>query len=320
MSPLLLAVVLVQSPVVGAGQTFLSSLNADQKSQALYAIGSAALFDWHYVPKVRPGIAMARLTADQKRMAQNFLKTCISESGFHKVESIRALETVLYALENNNPGRDRERYNLAFFGEPSQGKPWAWRFEGHHLSLTFAFREGRMVGSTPQFLGSNPANRAPRVLAETQDLAFALLDSLSADAHKKAVVSDRTLGDIATGNSKVAKLDGRGGISFAELDARQRTALVFLLMAHADVQSEAERKRRMAKIGEQDPAELKFAWMGSLRPGAAHYYRILGKDLIVEYDNSQGSGTHIHTVWRVPSEDFGGNPLAEHYLHGHRRH
>jgi hypothetical protein len=318
MTPLMVAIVIVQSPVVGAGTTFLGSLSPDQKNLALYASGSESLFNWHYVPRVRPGIPLNRLSADQKLLAQTFLKSCISDSGFDKVEAIRALEDVLFALENRNPARNREAYNLAFFGEPHLTKPWVWRFEGHHVSLTFAFRGGRLVGSTPQFLGSNPANRSPRVLGETQDLAFALLDSLSNEARKKAVISDRTLGDIATRSSRVAKIDDRGGISFKELDSRQRLALIFLLSAHADVQTEPERKRRMAKIGEQDPADLKFAWMGSLRPGAPHYYRILGKDLIVEYDNSEGNGTHIHTVWRVPSEDFGGDPLTDHYQNGHR--
>jgi hypothetical protein len=318
MVPLLIAIAVVQNPAVPAGQDFLKLLDSDQKRQALYSTDSASLYDWHYVPKVRPGIGLGSLSADQRRSARDFLKTCVSQAGFDKVEEIRALESVLYILENKNPARDREKYFFAFFGEPSQTKVWAWRFEGHHVSLTFAFRGGQLISSTPQFLGSNPANQGPRVLRETQDLAFQFLGSLSPDLRNRAIVSDRTFGDIRTGNARNAKIEDRGGVSFEDLDSKQRLSLIRLIEAHANVQSDAERKRRMNKIGEQPARALRFAWMGSREPGSPHYYRILGQDLIIEYDNSQGDGSHIHTVWRVPSEDFGGDLLADHYRHGHR--
>jgi len=59
---------------------------------------------------------------------------------------------------------------------------------------------------------------------------------------------------------------------------------------------------------------------GSIRRPAArrpHYYRIHGRRLVVEYDNSQRDANHVHTVWRDPEADFGLDVLAAHYAASH---
>ena len=51
---------------------------------------------------------------------------------------------------------------------------------------------------------------------------------------------------------------------------------------------------------------------GPLTPGARHYYRVQGGDLLIEYDTTD-DGNHVHTVLRRPRGDFGGDVLAAHY-------
>ena len=65
------------------------------------------------------------------------------------------------------------------------------------------------------------------------------------------------------------------------------------------------------------PEELGFAWAGGTDRGDKHYYRVQGPGLLVEYDNTQNDGNHIHTVWRDPDRDFGRDLLAEHYAVAH---
>lgn len=64
---------------------------------------------------------------------------------------------------------------------------------------------------------------------------------------------------------------------------------------------------------------LRFAWLGSQQhiPGDAHYYRIHGPTIIIEYDNIQNNANHVHTVVRDLLHDFGGDPLLEHYKKSH---
>lgn len=106
------------------------------------------------------------------------------------------------------------------------------------------------------------------------------------------------------------------GIAFAGLDGSQRAVLDELLLSYVnridDGLADAEWKRVQERAD-----DLHFLWAGSLEPGEPHYYRIQGGDLFVEYDNAQRGGNHIHTVWRDLTNDWGGDPLAHHYAHGH---
>lgn len=323
----LLATFLGQAPrsqVAKEAHAFLATLSSDQRGKAVYPAESDQIYNWHFVPKDRPGIPWSDLNEAQKKEAQTLLRTSLSKVGYQKIEEIRGLEPVLKGIEGGNLGRDDNRYFFAFFGDPSDTKPWEWRYEGHHLSLTFAYRDGKLVSSTPQFLGSNPAEvlsgpkKGSRPLGKEQDLAYKLLESLNPAQLAKAKIAIETKGDIVTGNARRAAIEGNLGLSYKEMQSPQKQALMDLLRAHAEVQSEKEQTRRMKQIEGEELGQLVFAWMGTAGRKGRHYYRIQGKNLLVEYDNSQGNGTHIHTVWRNGKEDFGGDALKEHYAHGHK--
>lgn len=52
-------------------------------------------------------------------------------------------------------------------------------------------------------------------------------------------------------------------------------------------------------------SDLHFAWAGSTEPDEAHYYRIQGPTLLLEYVNVIRTRGHIHAVLRDPRGDFG---------------
>ena len=58
--------------------------------------------------------------------------------------------------------------------------------------------------------------------------------------------------------------------------------------------------------------KVRFAWAGGIEPGQAHYYRIHGPTLLIEYDDTQNNANHIHTVFRDLENDFGGDVLRAH--------
>ena len=62
--------------------------------------------------------------------------------------------------------------------------------------------------------------------------------------------------------------------------------------------------------------EITFSWAGKTKKLKAHYYRIQGQSFLIEYDNSQNNGNHIHAVWREFKGDFGKDLIREHYLKG----
>ena len=72
----------------------------------------------------------------------------------------------------------------------------------------------------------------------------------------------------------------------------------------------AAQKRRVL---DQGLAAFRFAWAGSLTPGEGHYFRVHGPMTLIEYDNTQNSANHVHSVWRDLAGDFGHDPLGDHY-------
>jgi hypothetical protein len=74
----------------------------------------------------------------------------------------------------------------------------------------------------------------------------------------------------------------------------------------------------MAKIVGHSFSSLHLAWAGSEDPGRAHYYRIQGHRVLVEYDNTTRDANHIHAVWRDPVADFGADALSAHHREAHK--
>jgi hypothetical protein len=68
----------------------------------------------------------------------------------------------------------------------------------------------------------------------------------------------------------------------------------------------------MAKIAAAGIGNVSFAWAGGVERGQKHYYRVQGPTFLIEYDNTQNDGNHIHSVWRDFNGDFGRDLLREH--------
>ena len=69
---------------------------------------------------------------------------------------------------------------------------------------------------------------------------------------------------------------------------------------------------RMARIKAAGIDKVKFAWLGETGKGKKHYYSVQGPTFLIEYDNTQNNGNHIHSVWRDFNGDFGRDILREH--------
>ena len=74
---------------------------------------------------------------------------------------------------------------------------------------------------------------------------------------------------------------------------------------------------RLAALRDAGVQNISFAWAGPTEMGGKHYYRIQGPTFLIEYDNIQNQGNHIHAVWRDFEGDFGRDILREHHKHQH---
>jgi hypothetical protein len=329
-----------------AAAAFVAALTEAQRGRACAAFGEQRR-EWSFLPVPdREGLPIGALDDGQRRLAHELIMSGTSLPGYAKVVSVMALEHVLRALQPDladlfNP----ERYSFRVFGAPGD-QVWGWQVAGHHVSLNFTVADGRHVSPTPCMLGAEPASYgllAP--LADEEELAFRFVNSLDAAHRQAAIIHHRPPPDFATrmvpriGEIErpdpvffpepdyVISEDERDilsyvraapkGLSAAELPERQLDELSELVGAFARRLPDEVAGAQLNDLERAGFDQLTFAWAGATEPGQRHYFRIQGPTLLIEHDNTQGNGNHIHSVWRNPADDFGDDVLAEHYRQHH---
>jgi len=325
-----------------AATAFLAALTAGQRERACFAFGDERR-DWSFLPAVdRDGLPIGALDDGQRRLGHELIAAGTSLPGYSKVVSVMAMEHVWRALM---PGMadlfDPERFCFKVFGTPGE-RAWGWQFEGHHVSLNFTVVDGRWVSPTPCMLGSEPASfglLAP--LADDEDIGFRLVNSLDAAQRRAAIIHHRPPPDLAA--RMVPRLgeterpdpvfapepdyvisdeerdilsyvrSGPKGLAASGLSQPQFDLLTELVGGFARRLPDEVAGAQLHDLERAGMDNLAFAWAGGTLPGERHYYRIQGPTLLIEHDNTQGNGNHIHSAWRNPADDFGDDVLAEHY-------
>jgi hypothetical protein len=270
----------------------------------------------------RKGLMIKEMNEAQRRLAHDLLRTGLSARGYNKVTAIIELEDILRVIEAGGKfPRDKEQYLFSVFGTPAAKGNWGWRLEGHHVSVRFTIVDGAARGylsSSPMFLGTNPAEvrdgdkKGLRILAEEEDAARALVMALSTDQQKAAIINAAAPNDIVTMNKNdIAPLPDQG-VTFASLDPKQRALLMRVIEAYTSNMEADIAADRTAKIKAAGLDKIRFAWAGEVEKGKRHYYMVQGPTFLIEFDNTQSNGNHIHSVWRDFNGDFGRDLLREH--------
>jgi Protein of unknown function (DUF3500) len=289
-------------------RAFLSALDDDRLAEATRPFSDGQRRWLEYRPAARPGLSLERMGRTARKAAHRLLATALSPSAYAQAMAVVALEEVLDRREGWRHGRHSEDYRVVVFGRPGDDR-WAWRFEGHHLSVTMTVVDG-VIAPAPVFLGANPARvdlagrPVLRPLAVEEDLARELLLAMSPANRDRAVVADEAPYDIRSGPRPSAAPLEPAGVPRADLRPDERDLLDRLVGVYLDRVPAAQRP---------PGGELTFAWEGPPGPGTRHYYRIQGDDLLIEYDNTTDDGNHAHTVLRRPDGEFGEDILAEHH-------
>ncbi len=206
-----------------AAQAWLDSLSPAQLATASGAVPApdgdtdAERRRWFYTPTDHGGLTLHQQQPAQQRLAMALVASGLSRAGYVTVATVMGLENVLDHTEGFVAGFGRERgrdpglYYLRVFGDPTPGPsgtsaPWGWRFGGHHVSLNNLVVGGRVVATTPCFLGADPATSqllggsTLRPLAGPEDLARELVRSLDPELAARTVLLPRAPSDIVAGN------------------------------------------------------------------------------------------------------------------------
>lgn len=308
-----------------AANRFLDALTPEQRQQTKLPLDSDDLTRWHYIPAnqfPRKGLAIKDMNESQRKLAHDLLRTGLSQRGYTAATAIMELETVLRAIESaggrGGLNRDPELYFFTIFGNPSPKEPWGWRVNGHHLAVYFIVGNSTTVASAPAFFGTNPAEvregpkQGLRIQAMEQDAGRALVNALDETQRKTAIIEAAAPNDIVTTTAVKADPLSPIGISASAMTRQQRDLLMKLIDAYTSQMTEDLAADRMAQIKKAGVEKIGFAWAGPVEAGQRHYYRVQGPTFLIEFDNTQNNGNHIHSVWRDFAGDYGRDLLREH--------
>ena len=313
------------SAMAQAATAFLESLDPALRERAVFALNDdEERLRWNFIPTnqfPRNGLPLADMNAAQRRAAHDLLRAALGQGGYMTATTIMDLENILKEIEGEDGRfvRDPELYYFSIFGTPSSSGQWAMRVEGHHLSLHFAVDGARMaVTSAPAFFGSNPAEvrtgprTGMRTLGSQEDAGRALLGSLTAAQRTQAIISATAPRDIATRTELQVNPLEPDGLMAADMTPGQQELLLGVIGVYAALMADDIAADRLAKIEEAGIEKIGFAWAGSVERGERYHYRIQGPTFLIEHNNTQNNGNHIHSVWRDYDGDFGRDLLGEH--------
>jgi hypothetical protein len=303
----------------------LAALSPEQRARISFKFDDEDRLRWHFIPNEmfpRKGLMIKEMNEAQRRLAHDLLRSGLSARGYMKVTQIIELEDILKAIETGGKlARNKEEYLFSVFGTPGTKGAWGWRVEGHHISLRFAVVDGALkhpLSSSPLFLGSNPAEvrdgdkKGQRVLADEEDTARALVLALPADLQKQAIVNAVAPADIITMNKNDITPLPDQGVPYSALGAKEQALLTRVIEAYTNNMETDIAAERLAKIKAAGMDKIRFAWSGETEKGKKHYYFVQGPTFLIEFDNTQNNGNHIHSVWRDFNGDFGRDILREH--------
>lgn len=339
-----------------AAAAWLDSLESEQRAKASLDFDDVdERTSWAYFPRPSKGLPLLEMDAQQQKLAHRLLASALSYHGYAKVVTVMAFESLVDLIEDGRLSafRDPRRYFLAIFGSPGDDR-WGWRFEGHHVVLNFTLARGEIVSPTPLFIGSQPAEVSHghatvlRPCEEEEYCARELLASLGPEA----IISDIAPPDFVLMNSPVVPesvlpgeieappllasivAEAKGmpdeqkqalrleraepkGIPGSAMNEGQRVLLSELIAVYVDRLPEPLAGIERERIDAAGTEGVHFAWAGETQRRWPHYYRLQGPTFLVEYDNTQNDVNHLHSVWRDPDRDFGGDLLRAHIRRNH---
>lgn len=299
-----------------AAKAFLAAITPEQAKQATFGYDDAERLNWHFIPRERKGLPLKSLEGQPLQAALKLIQSGLSDAGYSQTLNVMSLEEVLYLIEAGDRSerrarRDPTKYFISVFGTPGASGQWGWRVEGHHLSLNFTLKDGKVVGSTPEFFGANPGSieagkgRQIRVLGPEEDIARQILKLCTTEQQTACWISKEAPGEVPGPNVAQAAVGAAVGLTVDKMSDEQKKLLQELLGEYLkNLPNDIEQERRAA-INAAGFEKIAFAWYGQPDLNEPHHYRVQGPTFVIEYNNTQNNANHVHSMWRNLQGDFG---------------
>ena len=289
--------------------TFLSILNDEDRTMANLNYEDSSRKNWSNLPMedvTRKGMMVKDMNDEQRILLHDILRFVLSQQGYQK-----ALFIMQYDEGTNERLKKmfspiahrygRQNYWFTVYGNPID-QQWAFKFEGHHLSLNFTFTPDSAM-CTPMFTGINPAltrkgeNAGVHVMYDEQELGNQLFLSLSEAQKTKAIQGDHPAdADVKTKLGNEAHLQDKSGLHFSDLMPDQQTIIEKIMRSWVENLDPILAMEYMNKMLSTNNTII-FKWFGTKDVSTLHYYSIQSDDFIIEFTHRDGGLDHYHTLW-----------------------
>ncbi|MEM1343231.1 MAG: DUF3500 domain-containing protein [Pseudomonadota bacterium] len=298
---------------------WLALLNPDQRRAARFDLASRRFRVWNYMlgSAFAPGVPLERMSGEQKDAALDLLASGLSREGLATALNIMLQQDILRdEWGKGSPERNRERFSLMLFGDPTASAPWGWRWEGHHLSLTYTLLGERVISVTPSAFASEP-NTVPSgphkglvVLPEEEAVGRSVYTGLSEANRRAALLQRQSFGNILTTATRMDRVQAREGVPFADLPAETAERLVRLVEVYSvDHLPAPLADEQRTRLREGDLMGARFAWAGADLDGPSIYYRLHGDTFLIEFATVRNQPQHHHTIRHDLSRNLGAHLL-----------
>ncbi|MEM8551604.1 MAG: DUF3500 domain-containing protein [Pseudomonadota bacterium] len=297
----------------------LNAFDDQQRDRAVFPFEGNRRKAWNFMLGSRkaPGVALEDMTPDQKVAAMDLLGSGLGEAGMLKAERIMLQQDIMRdEWGKGSPDRNRERFSVQIYGEPSATAPWTFRFEGHHLSVTFTMVGDEIVSVTPSAFSSepNPVPSGPHkglVVLEEENIGRAIFGAMSPGERERALIRASSFGNIMSTRGREARVGAqREGIALADLSTGLSDEIIRLIeVFSSDNLSPALKSREEARLREGDLMGAHFGWAGDDRGPGSIYYRITGDTFLIEFATLRNQPLHHHAVRHDIARNYGDHAL-----------
>ncbi len=314
-------------PVIDAANTFLASLDNDQRAAVSFPIDSELWRQWSNIHRnlMRHGLCMAELSDVQRELAYGLLRAGVGARAYETARNAMRLNEHLAELTGLPEEFGELFYWLTIFGEPSADAPWGWQMDGHHCNIN-CFVLGDQMVLSPMLLGSEPVTaesgiyKGTTVLREEEAQGWAFMDALTPEQRAKAVIGNDLPFDGYASGFKDNVVIPDIGLKTADMSAAQRELLVDLIALYTDRLPPAHAAPRLAEVKSHLDATI-FAWIGKFDPVSPFYYRIYNPVIFIEFYHQPGvalpntgyNRRHAHALVRTPNGNDYGRALLRQY-------
>ncbi|WP_030442000.1 DUF3500 domain-containing protein [Actinoplanes subtropicus] len=206
-------------------------------------------------------------------------------------------------------------YFLSFLGTPSLTGTWQLHFGGHHLALNITFKDGKVTGSTPFFIGVEPTSFTTdgttyQPLSAQRDGMLKLLGSLTTAQQATAKLTE-SFGDVLLGPGQDGQFPTtKEGIAVSQLSPAQKKLVLAAMRPWVSMVDNATTRMLLTTYEKQLNQTFVAFSGGTGLDTQGDYVRIDGPGVWIEFICQNGivfqSQIHFHTVYRDHTRDYGG--------------